>query len=64
MPKVVFPLDSSKKFTEQKIVGHNRWHGDIPAQVDTEFERVLRLQRNWLRLRTIAHVTYFRGKFD
>ena len=33
MPKVVFPLDSSKKFTDQKIVGHNRWHPDIPAQV-------------------------------
>ena len=33
MPKVVFPLDSSKKFTDQAIVGHNRWHPDIPAQV-------------------------------
>ena len=33
MPQVVFPLDSSKKFTDQKIVGHNRWHPDIPAQV-------------------------------
>lgn len=33
MPEVVFPLDSAKKFTEQKIVGHNRWHPDIPAQV-------------------------------
>ena len=34
MPKVVFPLDSSKKFTDQAIVGHNRWHPDIPAQAD------------------------------
>jgi hypothetical protein len=33
MPEVVFPLDSKKKFTEQQIVGHNRWHPDIPAQV-------------------------------
>ncbi len=33
MPEVVFPLDSSKSFTEQQIVGHNRWHPDIPAQV-------------------------------
>jgi formamidase len=33
MPEVVFPLDSQKKFTEQQIVGHNRWHPDIPAQV-------------------------------
>jgi formamidase len=33
MPQKVFPLDSSKKFTDQQIVGHNRWHPDIPAQV-------------------------------
>ncbi|WP_337060127.1 formamidase [Kineococcus sp. G2] len=33
MPEVVFPLDSAKPFTEQQIVGHNRWHPDIPAQV-------------------------------
>ena len=36
MPKVVFPLDSSKKFTDQDIVGHNRWHPDIPAQVQVK----------------------------
>lgn len=33
MPDVVFPLDSTKPFTDQKIVGHNRWHPDIPAAV-------------------------------
>ncbi|WP_432483619.1 formamidase [Kineococcus esterisolvens] len=33
MPEVVFPLDSTKPFTEQELVGHNRWHPDIPAQV-------------------------------
>lgn len=33
MPEVVFPLDSTKKFTDQKYVGHNRWHPDIPANV-------------------------------
>ena len=33
MPEVVFPLDSTKSFTDQQIVGHNRWHPDIPAQV-------------------------------
>ncbi|CAM4494604.1 formamidase [Nocardia ninae] len=33
MPELLFPLDSSKRFTEQKIVGHNRWHPDIPAAV-------------------------------
>ena len=31
MPEVVFPLDSTKKFTEQKLIGHNRWHYAIPA---------------------------------
>lgn len=33
MPDVVFPLDSTKSFTDQKLIGHNRWHPDIPAQV-------------------------------
>jgi formamidase len=32
----VFPLDSTKKFTEQQIVGHNRWHWAIPAQVQVK----------------------------
>src|SRR2546430_14567089 len=36
MPQVVFPLDSNKKFTDQAIVGHNRWHPDIPAQVQVK----------------------------
>lgn len=30
MPKVIFPLDSSKKFENQEKVGHNRWHPEIP----------------------------------
>jgi formamidase len=30
MPDVIFPLDSSKKFEDQELVGHNRWHPDIP----------------------------------
>ena len=33
MPELVFPLDSTKSFTDQKLIGHNRWHPDIPAQV-------------------------------
>ena len=33
MPELVFPLDSSKKFTDQKYVGHNRWHPEIPPAV-------------------------------
>lgn len=30
MPDVIFPLDSSRSFTDQDIIGHNRWHPDIP----------------------------------
>lgn len=33
MPELLFPLDSTKSFTEQEIVGHNRWHPDLPAAV-------------------------------
>ena len=33
MPKNLFPLDNTKKFTDQKHVGHNRWHPDIPPNV-------------------------------
>ncbi|MFE3700277.1 acetamidase/formamidase family protein, partial [Nocardia tengchongensis] len=31
MPELLFPLDSGKKFADQKFIGHNRWHPDIPA---------------------------------
>ncbi len=30
MPKVIFPLDSSRKFEDQEKLGHNRWHPEIP----------------------------------
>ncbi|RKN15747.1 acetamidase/formamidase family protein [Micromonospora musae] len=30
MPEVIFSLDSTKRFTEQEKIGHNRWHPDIP----------------------------------
>jgi formamidase len=33
VPELLFPLDSTKKFTDQLITGHNRWHPDIPAAV-------------------------------
>ena len=41
MPQVVFPLDSTRKFTDQKYVGHNRWHPDIPANVTVQAWRRL-----------------------
>jgi len=48
VPEVVFPLDSSKKFTDQAIVGHNRWHPDIPAQVHVKPGDVFRVDcREW-----------------
>jgi hypothetical protein len=27
----LFPMDNTKSFTEQRLVGHNRWHPDVPA---------------------------------
>jgi formamidase len=33
MPDLVVPLDSTKKFTDQEKIGHNRWHPDIPPAV-------------------------------
>ncbi len=33
MPELVFPLDSARPFTDQKYLGHNRWHPDIPPVV-------------------------------
>ena len=48
MPNVVFPLDSQKRFTEQRIVGHNRWHPDIPALVQVKPGDVFRVDcREW-----------------
>jgi formamidase len=48
MPEVVFPLDSSKKFTEQKLIGHNRWHPDIPAVVQVKSGDTFRVDcREW-----------------
>jgi formamidase len=48
MPEVVFPLDSTKKFTDQAVVGHNRWHPDIPARVQVKPGDVFRVHcREW-----------------
>ena len=30
MPEVIFGLDSTRRFTEQEKVGHNRWHPAVP----------------------------------
>src|SRR5882757_10088504 len=48
MPEDVFPLDSQKRFTEQRIVGHNRWHPDVPALVQVKPGDVFRVHcREW-----------------
>jgi formamidase len=48
MPEVVFPMDNTKSFTEQQIVGHNRWHPDIPAQVSVRPGDTFRVEcREW-----------------
>ncbi|OMH34113.1 formamidase [Tersicoccus sp. Bi-70] len=48
MPDVIFPLDSTKPFTEQEILGHNRWHPDIPAAVSVKPGQSARIEcREW-----------------
>ncbi len=48
MPEVVFPLDSSRPFTDQELVGHNRWHPDIPPAVTVRPGDVFRVHcREW-----------------
>ena len=48
MPQNLFPLDNTKKFTDQKHVGHNRWHPDIPAVVSVKPGDVFRADcREW-----------------
>ncbi|MGV0837289.1 formamidase [Mycolicibacterium thermoresistibile] len=48
MPELIFPLDSTKPFTEQQITGHNRWHPDIPAAVTVKPGDTFRVHcREW-----------------
>lgn len=48
MPKNLFPLDNTKPFAEQKIVGHNRWHPDVPTAVTIKPGDVFRAEvREW-----------------
>lgn len=48
MPELVFPLDSSKKFVDQKILGHNRWHYAIPPAVTVKPGDTFRVDcREW-----------------
>jgi len=48
MPQVVYPLDSTKSFTDQRYVGHNRWHPEVPANVTVKPGDVFRVDcREW-----------------
>lgn len=48
MPQNVYPLDSTKRFTDQQYVGHNRWHPDVPANVTVRPGDVFRVDcREW-----------------
>lgn len=48
MPEVLFPLDSTKKFTEQEKIGHNRWHPDIPPVATVRPDQSFRVYcREW-----------------
>jgi formamidase len=48
MPEVLFKVDLKKPFTEQELVGHNRWHPDIPAVVSVNPGDVFRIEcKDW-----------------
>ncbi|WP_213454834.1 formamidase [Rhizomonospora bruguierae] len=48
MPEVLFPLDSTRKFTDQELIGHNRWHPDIPPVVTVRPGQTFRVHcREW-----------------
>lgn len=44
MPKVLFHVDLNKPMAEQEVVGHNRWHPDIPAVVSVKPGEVFRIE--------------------
>jgi formamidase len=48
MPKKIFPINLKKPFTEQELVGHNRWHPDIPSVVSVNPGDVFRVEcKDW-----------------
>jgi formamidase len=48
MPEVLFKVDLTKPMTEQEVVGHNRWHPDIPAIVSVNPGDVFRIEcKDW-----------------
>ncbi|MDR7300521.1 formamidase [Haloactinomyces albus] len=48
MPEVLFSVDQSKSFTEQNVLGHNRWHPDVPAAATVRPDSEFRIEcREW-----------------
>ncbi|MEQ9549442.1 MAG: acetamidase/formamidase family protein [Coleofasciculus sp. G3-WIS-01] len=48
MPDVLFKVDLTKPMSEQDLVGHNRWHPDIPAVVSVNPGDVFRIEcKDW-----------------
>ena len=48
MVDVIFPLDSKKPFEDQPLVGHNRWHPDIPPVATVKPGHHVRIEcREW-----------------
>lgn len=48
MPEVKFKVDQSRTFAEQEVLGHNRWHPDIPSVATVRPGEEFRLEcREW-----------------
>lgn len=48
MPEVLFAVDQSRSFFEQDVLGHNRFHPDIPAVATVRPDSEFRLEcREW-----------------
>jgi formamidase len=48
MPKTLFKIDLTKSMCEQELVGHNRWHPDIPAVISVNPGEVFRIEcKDW-----------------
>ncbi len=48
MVNVLFHIDLDKPFDQQAIVGHNRWHPDIPSVLSVKPGDVFRIEcKDW-----------------
>lgn len=48
MPQTLFKVDLTKPMYEQELVGHNRWHPDIPAVVSVNPGDIFRIEcKDW-----------------